>query len=224
MENQINLNRRQMFVKIIVLCILTCFLLSSCTSRSRRTSRWGNNPSSSSSTTTKTPEKKEVKPPNVIKIILYVKSWEIKDHRLLNWSPEYGNLMMAGRFIMNDELVFKLISQKFDDYFWLAKIPTVKKGQYTVKAKRYLDSYSQETKLPEPPREIQLFVKVRDKMIRHHFLIDHDTRSGKFVFDRAQKGLLYLKNDWYPGAQWAARLPKSDGDWTLHLQLMSAKR
>lgn len=168
-------------------------------------------------------KKEKPKPPDVVRIVVNIRDWEIYNHRLLNWSQEFGKLMFSGRFIMNDELVFKFMADGDYSNYWLAKIPTVEKGQFTINGRRYTDRNVAE-RLPEAPEKLELFIRVHNKTIGHHFFVDMNPRWGTFVFDRVKDGFLYLRNDWYPGNQWAARLPRSDGDWTLHVQLLSAKR
>ncbi len=134
---------------VVLLCIVVIFSLvfSNCgPSRPRRA---------------KTPERVRIpppppKPPEIVKIVIQIRNWTIRDHRILNWSyADFGRLIFSGRFIMNEKLVFKFDSDKVHNYYWLAYIPSQMQGQVTLSAQRYRDAVVV-TKLSNPPKNLTI--------------------------------------------------------------------
>lgn len=165
-------------------------------------------------------KQKAPEPPKKIKITLILEDWAVADHNMVNWNPSFGRLYFSGRFIMGNELVFKLISDKINKYYWLAKIPQAREGQYTINADRFEDILEIDP-LPDPVDKFNIVMNIENKLIVRQFIPNLRPIWGIFRFKKVKEGKLYIINDWYPGKIWAGRLPKADGEYTVHMILLN---
>ena len=164
----------------------------------------------------------EKKKPQAIDIMIRVKDWRIIQNRALNYHSRLGEIRFAGRYAYNQDLVFKFKSDKYPDCYWLAKIPSVREGKYEIRAIPYFEDDSPNIiRLDEPPKKFAMSLRIKDGRIHGHFIKDYNPRWGKFKLLRFKHPIVYFRNAWYPGREWAARLPTEDGSWTIYPTLIN---
>jgi len=130
-----------------------------------------------------------------------------------------GEIRFAGRFLFIDDLVFKLKAEKAPDWYWLVKIPSVEEGIYEIRARPYRE-YSLDLKPIEAPEQLTVSLRIKEKSVRNHYIVNPDPRWGYFQVSKYQSPILYLRNGQYPGRVWAAKLPREDGTWTIYITLI----
>jgi len=157
--------------------------------------------------------------PPPIDIMITIRGWDIVQHRIIGETYGLGEIRFAGRFLFIDDLVFKLKATKVPDWYWLVWIPSVEKGMYEIRAKPYKE-YSITLSPVEAPERFNVTVKIWDRTVCSHFMIDPNPCWGDFRVSGFETPILYLKNDQYPRRIWAAKLPKEDGVWTIHFTLI----
>jgi len=159
------------------------------------------------------------KPPPGFNVAIKIKEWTVIDHIILDYNSKWGYIRFAGRFNYGGELVFKFKSSQFPDHYWLVKIPSVRKGIYEIRTKLY----EEPTPWPaiEPPKRFSVVIKIKNGKISDHFINDPHPGWGEFVFSRFNKGIIYLRNPFYPGHEWGARIPKRNGKWTIYPNLIT---
>ena len=157
-------------------------------------------------------------PPPPIDILITIKGWKIVQHRIMGNTGRLGDIRFAGRFLFLDDLDFKLKAQKAPDWYWLVKIPSIEGGIYETRARTYRE-YSQDLSPIEAPEQFKVSMRIEDKIIRGHYIIDSEPHWGYFQVSGYRSPILYLKNKQYPGRVWAAKLPKEDGTWTIFITL-----
>jgi len=162
--------------------------------------------------------KRETMPPP-IDIMITIKDWLIQQHRIVGDTYKLGNIRFAGRFLFIGDLVFKLKAEKFPDWYWLVKIPSVEEGIYEIRARPYRE-YSLNLRPIKAPEQFKVTLRIKDKIVRSHFIVDPDPRWGHFRVSGFKPPILYLKNGQYPNRLWAAKLPKKDGIWTIYVTLI----
>jgi len=162
---------------------------------------------------------RQVPPPPPIDIMITIRGWKIVQHRFMGNTGRLGDIRFAGRFLFLDDLVFKLKAEKAPDWYWLAKIPSVEEGIYETRARTYRE-YSQDLSPIEAPEELKVSMRIENKIIRGHYIIDPEPRWGYFQVSGYRVPILYLKNGQYPGRLWAAKLPGEDGTWTIYITLI----
>ncbi|MCK4389862.1 MAG: hypothetical protein KAV83_06465 [Desulfobacterales bacterium] len=154
--------------------------------------------------------------------MIRVKNWSIIQNRVLNYDSRLGKIRFAGRYAYHEDLVFKFKSDKYPDCYWLAKIPSAKEGKYEIRGIPYFEDDSPNiVRLEEPPKRFEMVLRIKDGCINSHFIKDYNPRWGKFQLLRFKPPILYLRNAWYPGREWAARLPTEDGTWTIYPTLIN---
>ena len=162
---------------------------------------------------------RQVPPPPPIDIVITIKGWNMVQHRIMNNTVRLGDIRFAGRFLFLDDLVFKLKAEKTPDWYWLVKIPSVEEGIYEIRARTYRE-YSLDLSPIEAPEEVKVILKIEEKVIQSHYIVNPDPRWGYFQVSRYRSPILYLKNGQYPGRLWAAKLPREDGTWTIYITLI----
>ena len=161
----------------------------------------------------------QIQPPPPIDIMITIKGWKIVQHRIMGNTGRLGDIRFAGRFLFLDDLVFKLKAEKTPDWYWLVKIPSVEESIYEIRARTYRE-YSLDLSPIEAPEELKVTLKIEEKVIQSHYIVNPDPRWGYFQVSRYRLPILYLKNGQYPGRLWAARLPGEDGTWTIYITLI----
>jgi len=162
---------------------------------------------------------RQVPPPPPIDNMITIKGWKIVQHRIMGNTGRLGDIRFAGRFLFLDDLVFKLKAEKAPDWYWLVKIPSVEEGIYEIRARPYRE-YSQDLSPIEAPEQFKVSMRIKEKVIRSHYIIDPDPCWGYFQVSGYRSPILYLKNEHYPGRLWAVKLPKEDGTWTIYITLI----
>ncbi len=161
-------------------------------------------------------------PPAGLNVAIRLKKWMIVDHRILDYNPKWGYYRFAGRFNYDGELVFKFKSDRYPDHYWLAKIPSVKDGVYEIRAKLFEEPTPWPT--VEPPKRFSVVLNITNSKVASHFIRNPHSGWGEFIFSRYKKGVLYLRNPFYPGHEWAARMPRRDGKWTIYPTLITGSK
>ena len=158
-------------------------------------------------------------PPPPVDIMITIKGWKIVQHRIMGNTGRLGDIRFAGRFLFLDDLVFKLKAEKAPDWYWLVKIPLVEEGMYEIRARTYRE-YSQDLSPIEAPEQFKVSMRIEDKIISGHYIVDPEPRWGYFQVSGYRSPILYLKNQQYPGRVWATKLPREDGTWTIYITLI----
>jgi hypothetical protein len=158
-------------------------------------------------------------PPPGINVLIKIEHWTIVNHRILDYNQKWGHFRFVGRFNYSGELVFKFKSDRFPDHYWLIRIPPVKEGLYESRG----ELYREPTPYPKavPPERFSVVLRIKDMKVASHFIKNPHPGWGEFIFSRYKKGILYLRNPFYPGHEWAARMPKRDGRWTIYPTLIT---
>ena len=159
------------------------------------------------------------KPPGSFSIFLEIKDWTIVDHRILDYDASWGRFRRVGRFAYLNKLVFKFKSDKYPEHYWLANIPEVKDGSYEIRAIRYREPSSDLSPV-EPPEKFSIALIISNGRVINHVIQDPHPGWGQFIVDRYKKGILYLKNSFYPDRLWGAKMPRKDGEWTIYAILI----
>lgn len=157
--------------------------------------------------------------PTHIDIMITVKNWEIVQHRLMSRTEQLGNIRFAGRFLFNNDLVFKLKSDKVSNWYWFVKIPSVEKGIYEIRARPYRE-YSLDLKPVDAPEQFRLSIKIEGGYITGNYIVKSHPRWGQFQVSDYRAPFLYIRNDEYPDRVWAAKIPKEDGVWAVYVSLI----
>jgi len=157
--------------------------------------------------------------PPTIDITITVRDWKIIQHRIMGNTAKLGDIRFAGRFLFIDDLVFKLKAEKVPNWYWLVKIPSIEEGIYEVRARPWRE-YSLDLKPIDAPEQFKVSMRIKEKIIQSHYIVDPDPRWGYFQVSGYQSPILYLKNEQYPDRLWAAKLPREDGTWTIYITLI----
>ena len=160
------------------------------------------------------------KKPPAFNVLNKVDNWVIVDHVILDYTSKLGRLRKVGLFLYNNELVEKLKSDKHSDFYWLMKLKPIKSGSFESRAIPYLEGDLDIYPLPTPPNNFSLALKIIGGIIESQFIEDYREGWGRFHFRKIDNGILYMGNNWYGGRIWAGNLPRSDGDWTVHMVLI----
>lgn len=157
--------------------------------------------------------------PSHIDILITIREWMIVQHRILSDTDMLGDIRFAGRFLFLDDLVFKLKAERTPDWYWLVKIPSVEEGIYEIRARCYRE-YSQDLKPVEAPERVELSLRIENKIITEHYMVEPNPGWGHFQIAGYRAPVLYFKNEQYPGRVWAAKLPLKNGTWTIYVTLI----
>ena len=157
-------------------------------------------------------------PPGKFKIWLKIKDWHIYSHRILDYKPSWGHLRLLGRYDYLGTLVNKIKSDEFPDYYWLVRIPTEKEGEYEIIAERQREP-SFDLKPIEAPKQFSICLQIVNNKVKNHFIQNPHTGWGTFYVDKYRQGILYIRNDFFPGEIWRVKMPKKDGKWTIYAKL-----
>ena len=169
----------------------------------------------------KPPKPPRPQPPAGFNIAIKIKEWKVLDHRILDYDPKWGYFRFAGRFDYNGELVFKFKSDQFATHYWLVKIPSLKEGTYECRARLFREPTPWPT--VKPPKRFSVVLSITNGKVSSHFIKNPHPGWGEFIFSKYKKGILYLRNPFYPGHEWAAHMPRRDGKWTIYPTIITAR-
>lgn len=96
----------------------------------------------------------------------------------------------------------------------MAEIPQVEKGIYVIRAERRQEPSSDLSPI-DPPKSFQIAIKISNGEIVSNFIHDPNPGWGKFKVEKYERGILYLRNDFYPNTLWRVQIPSEDGRWTV---------
>jgi hypothetical protein len=158
-------------------------------------------------------------PPENFRLRIKVENWIITKNVLLdNIEDELGRVRVDGIYIYFDEVVVKLVSEKFGNkYFWITKLPDEKDGIFELNAElkenpKYLKSLAD----VDPPDKVKLAIEVENGKIVDNYFIDIKPWWGNFIFYKKdkKKHYLYFKNSKFDNDVWVCQYPdiKNTGD------------
>lgn len=151
-------------------------------------------------------------------IAIRTEDFVIVDHKVLDNNPQMGKLRFAGKYQFSYPYVlFKFKAANCPNSYWIGKVESIRQGILEVRVERR-DEPSYELRPESPPCLVEVGTKILNGKFEQSFIMNPHPGWGPFKVERYQKPILTYSNWHYPGCNWDAKVPMSDGEGVLKFQ------
>lgn len=151
-----------------------------------------------------------------------IDNYHIVSHRLLTDIGSLYGIVISDRYLNGGDIYLALKSLPDKNFYWLAKLPNLKTGEYVIEAKK-IEDITEYSSIPSPPDTININIIIQNRKVLTHRIENYSSRTFKLYYGGARKiagnKIGKIRSHIYKEAFWEFMFPKTNGTFTILAKL-----